>query len=120
MIKKLATDEVKPIEEEDDDAHMQTPHDPNLHHRLTNAHDEASTSRMGHESREQASQDPSQAQEPNQGGDQDIQNLDFPINQDNEDEDDGPIQTRTQVPHPRVHQSIQRDHPIDSILGDIQ
>jgi hypothetical protein len=24
------------------------------------------------------------------------------------------------VPHPRVHQSIQRDIPIDSILGSIQ
>jgi hypothetical protein len=23
-------------------------------------------------------------------------------------------------PHPRVHQAIQRDHPVDSILGDIQ
>jgi hypothetical protein len=23
------------------------------------------------------------------------------------------------VPHPRVHQSIQRDHPVDNILGDI-
>jgi hypothetical protein len=22
-------------------------------------------------------------------------------------------------PHPRVHQSIQRDHPVDTILGDI-
>jgi hypothetical protein len=24
------------------------------------------------------------------------------------------------VPHPRVHQSIQRDHPIDNILGSIE
>jgi hypothetical protein len=24
------------------------------------------------------------------------------------------------VPHPRVHQSIQRDHPVDNILGSIQ
>ena len=24
------------------------------------------------------------------------------------------------MPHPRVHQSIQRDHPIDNILGSIQ
>jgi hypothetical protein len=31
-----------------------------------------------------------------------------------EDEDEGP-----QVPHPRVRTTIQRDHPIDKILGDI-
>jgi hypothetical protein len=24
------------------------------------------------------------------------------------------------VPHPRVHQSVQRDHPVDNILGSIQ
>jgi hypothetical protein len=24
------------------------------------------------------------------------------------------------VPHPRVHQSIQQDHPVDNILGSIQ
>jgi hypothetical protein len=23
-------------------------------------------------------------------------------------------------PHPRVHQNIQRDHPVDNILGDIE
>jgi hypothetical protein len=34
--------------------------------------------------------------------------------QDKED-DDGP-----RPPHPRVHQAIQRDHPVNSILGDIQ
>ena len=33
------------------------------------------------------------------------------------DDDGGPIQPQSQVPHPRVHQSIQRDHPIDNILG---
>jgi len=43
VIKKLATGEVKPIEEEEEeDAHMQIPHDPNLHHGSTNAHDDAS------------------------------------------------------------------------------
>jgi len=64
VIKKLATSEVKPIEEEEDDAHMQIPCDPNLHHGSTNAHDDASTSIRGHDSREQVSQDPPQAQEP--------------------------------------------------------
>jgi hypothetical protein len=34
------------------------------------------------------------------------------------DEDDQEIQDQ-RPPHPRVHQEIQRDHPINSILGDI-
>jgi len=39
----------------------------------------------------------------------------------NEDDDDGqPIQRQSQVAHPRVHQSIQRDHPVDNILGSIR
>ena len=36
------------------------------------------------------------------------------------DDDGGPIQPQSQVLHPRVHQSIQRDHPVDNILGSIQ
>ena len=40
---------------------------------------------------------------------------------DNDDDDDGgPIQPQSQVPHPTVHQSIQRDHPVDNILGSIR
>jgi hypothetical protein len=31
-------------------------------------------------------------------------------------EDDQEVQ---RPPHPRVHQTIQRDHPVDTILGDI-
>jgi hypothetical protein len=34
-------------------------------------------------------------------------------------EDDQEIQGQ-RPPHPRVHQAIQRDHPVNSILGDIQ
>jgi hypothetical protein len=34
------------------------------------------------------------------------------------DEDDQEIQDQ-RPPHPRVHQAIQRDHPVNSILGDI-
>jgi hypothetical protein len=34
-----------------------------------------------------------------------------------EQEDDGCNQHQSLVPHPRVHQSVQRDHPIDNILG---
>jgi hypothetical protein len=37
-----------------------------------------------------------------------------------EDDDDGPIQRQSQAPHPRVHQMVQWDHPVDNILGSIQ
>jgi hypothetical protein len=36
------------------------------------------------------------------------------------DGDNGPIQHQSQAPHPRVHQMVQRDHPVDNILGSIQ
>jgi hypothetical protein len=37
------------------------------------------------------------------------------------DEDDGDHQgSRTKPPQLRVHQTIQRDHPVDNILGDIK
>jgi hypothetical protein len=32
-----------------------------------------------------------------------------------QEDDDGP-----RPPHPRVHQAIQREHPVNTILGDIQ
>jgi hypothetical protein len=34
-----------------------------------------------------------------------------------QDEEDEQV---TRPPHPRVHQAIQRDHPVNTILGDIQ
>jgi hypothetical protein len=37
-----------------------------------------------------------------------------------EDDGDGPIQRQSQAPHPRVHQMVQRDHPVDNIHGSIQ
>jgi hypothetical protein len=37
------------------------------------------------------------------------------------DEDDGDHQgSRTKPPCPRVHQAVQRDHPVNNILGDIK
>jgi hypothetical protein len=37
------------------------------------------------------------------------------------DEDDGDRQgSWTKPPHLRVHQTVQRDHPVDNILGDIK
>jgi hypothetical protein len=52
--------------------------------------------------------EPPQEEDNNQGGDEE-----------NEDkEDDQEIQGQ-RLPHPRVHQAIQRDHPVNSILSDI-
>jgi hypothetical protein len=52
--------------------------------------------------------EPPQEEDMDQGGDED--------NQDKEDDQE--IQDQ-RPPHPRVHQAIQRDHPVNSILGDI-
>jgi hypothetical protein len=41
-----------------------------------------------------------------------------PIEQEGDDE--GKIQRQPSVPHPRVHHTIQRDHPVDNILGSIK
>jgi hypothetical protein len=53
--------------------------------------------------------EPPQEEDNDQGGDQ--------VNKDKEDEQE--IQGE-RSPHPRVHQAIRRDHPVNSILGDIQ
>jgi hypothetical protein len=52
--------------------------------------------------------EPSQEEDNDQEGDE--------VNEDKEDDQE--IQGQ-RPPHPRVHQTIQRDHPINSILGDI-
>jgi hypothetical protein len=52
--------------------------------------------------------EPPQEEDIDQGGDE--------VN--NDKEDDQEIQGQ-RPPHPRVHQAIQRDHPVKSILGDI-
>jgi hypothetical protein len=52
--------------------------------------------------------EPPQEEDIDQGGGED----------DQDKEDDQEIQDQ-RPPHPRVHQAIQRDHPINSILGDI-
>jgi hypothetical protein len=52
--------------------------------------------------------EPPHEEDIDQGGDED--------NQDKEDDQE--IQNQ-RPPHPRVHQAIQRDHPVNSILGDV-
>jgi len=41
-----------------------------------------------------------------------------PLDQVNDEEEQ--IQRQPSVPHPRVHHTIQRDHPVDNILGSIR
>jgi hypothetical protein len=57
---------------------------------------------------EDQADEPPQEEDNDQGGDDD----------DNDKEDEQEIQGQ-RPPHPRVHQAIQRDHPVNSILGDI-
>jgi hypothetical protein len=52
--------------------------------------------------------EPPQEDDINQEGDED--NQDKEVDQEIQDQ---------RPPHPRVHQAIQRDHPVNSILGDI-
>jgi hypothetical protein len=64
-------------------------------------------------------QDHEQDQEDDQDEDQ-AHNQEESIDQGG-DKDDGDHQgSRTKPPHPRVHQTIQSDHPVDNILGDIK
>jgi hypothetical protein len=51
--------------------------------------------------------EPPQEEDIDQGGD------------DNKDKEDYHEIRDQRPPHPRVHQTIQRDHPVNSILGDI-
>ena len=39
--------------------------------------------------------------------------------QSQDDKEDEPIQHQFSIPHPRVHHIIQKDHPVDNILGSI-
>jgi hypothetical protein len=60
---------------------------------------------------------PKEFEEPPQAQDQPSSSMQAsPPNQDKEDDQE--IQDQ-RPPHPRVHQAIQRDHPINSMLGDI-
>jgi hypothetical protein len=85
----------------------------------TNAQDQPSSSM-------QASP-PTQDEDQAQGDGNEDQEDELPQEEDNDQggddndqdkEDDQEVQDQ-RPPHPRVHQTIQRDHPVNSILGDI-
>jgi hypothetical protein len=64
--------------------------------------------RAQNDEEEDQEDEPPQEEDNDQGGD----------DNDKDKEDDQEIQGQ-RPPHPRVHQAIQRDHPVNSILGDI-
>jgi hypothetical protein len=63
-------------------------------------------------------QDEEQAQDDKDQEDEPPQEEDNDQGGDEDKEDEQEIQGE-RSPHPRVHQAIQRDHPVNSILGDI-
>jgi hypothetical protein len=95
-------------------------HGPTIHHVSSNEHGEASTSRnnqdgrsngaQGHSHEDGANNEQAQPQLNNEERSEDnppqAHGCDPPIDHDHDDEDDGPIQRSTQVPHPIVHHSI--------------
>ncbi|WVZ70599.1 hypothetical protein U9M48_019252 [Paspalum notatum var. saurae] len=107
VIKKLAIGEVKPQEKEDEQDDQAQVVMPNVLPWL----EQGGAARP--------------SEEVPQVGDQTQQEEHGEQEQENEDQvqvhkDDGQIQRQQLVPHPRVHQTVQRDHPVDNILGSIQ
>ena len=113
---------------------MHVDHDPTIHHVSPNEHGEGSATRndgrsndaQGYSHEDGGTNVDEQArpqlndQERSEDNPPQDHGFDSSINQDHDDEDDGPIQRSTQVSHPRVHHSIQWDHPVDNILGSIR
>ena len=111
-IMRMSLSEVRPCEE-----NTQAPVE-------VNVNDQLSSSTRVEPPSSQVTQDQSQAhvddhvQGMDQGGAQGEEAQEEAPQAENDD-DDGPIQPQHQVSHPRVHQIIQRDHPVDNILGSI-
>jgi hypothetical protein len=76
----------------------------------TQAQDQSSSSNQA----SPPTQDEDQEDEPPQEED-----IDQGEDEDNEDKEDDQEIRDQRHPHPRVHQAIQRDHSVNSILGDI-
>jgi hypothetical protein len=69
---------------------------------------------------------PNDTTPPIQGLDQDNHEEDVEANDQGQEEsndqggDEDDVDKREVPPHPRVHQNVQRDHPVDNILGDVE
>jgi len=112
-IKKLAIGEIKPQEQEDQDE------DEMVFPRPSSTHSAAHPGNSGNQGGDSGSRIRSNRKE-----DRCIRDMDQEPPSDHQDqpqveEEAQQVQQQTQVPHPRVHQSIQKDHPVDNILGSI-
>ena len=65
-------------------------------------------------------QPPSTNQDQEQLGDNEQAPSDDNSKNDEEVDEESGGQPSRSVPHPRVHQCVQRDHPVENILGDIE
>jgi hypothetical protein len=117
-IKKLAIGEVKPQEKDDDEGRIRT------------------TNRVVDGGAKVVGENPSIQANPSTSSHPILEEVllpqDIPTIVENEQEEvaseepieqvesDDQIQRHSLVPHPRVHQGIQRDHPVDNILGSIR
>jgi hypothetical protein len=102
-LRNMSIGDVCPKESEEPPQAQDQPSSSNQASPLTQDEDQAQDN---HD--EDQDNEPSQEEDNDRGGDE--------VNEDKEDDQE--IQGQ-RPPHPRVHQAIQRDHPVNSILGDI-
>jgi hypothetical protein len=118
-IKKLAIGEVRPQEKDDEEGTLW----------MTNEVFDVGTKVVGDKSSTQAnpstSSHPSleevhQPQKMPTMVEGEYEGVDDEVPLDQVDDDEEQIQRQPSVPHPRVHHTIQRYHPVDNILGSIK
>ena len=115
-ILRMGLGEVKPIEDqEEDQEHAQPPVvNPIIGPSSTQvepSQDQAQVEVQAHDEVHDLGND--------QGGAQDEESNEHSPQAQNEDDND-PIQRDSLIPHPRVHQGVQRDHPVDNIIASIR
>src|SRR6185437_9055409 len=112
-IKKLAIGEIKPQEQEDQDEDVM------VFPRSSRTHSAAHSGKSGNQAGDSGSQIRSNRKEDRSIRDMDQEPPSYHQDQPQVEEEAQQVQQQMQVPHPRVHQSIQKDHPVDNILGSI-
>jgi hypothetical protein len=99
-LRNMSIGDVCPKESEEPPQAQDQPSSSNQASSPTQAEDQAQDN-----DEEDQEDEPPQEEDNDQGGDE--------VDQDKKDDQD------QRLSHPRVHQAIQRDHPVNSILGDI-
>src|SRR6187455_2835609 len=116
-IKKLAIGEVRPQEKDDEEGTFwMTNEVVDVGARVVSdkVSTQANPSTSSHPSHEENHQRMSTVVE------DEHESIDGEVPLDQVTDEEEPIQRHPSVPHPRVHHSIQRDHPVDNILGSIR